>query len=158
MKKTRKSCAIFPLDSAMSNCVSKYARRTYGLQLNLGRNTWRTLRLICLVSRNGLSLFYPLWFSVSAYGVTTGEFPCGGSPLASRSFRYESTLHAIAVVTIVKYWCCASEISILTTIRIGLLMHIATLSWIDTSGREYTIKREELMNTSIFWLVKSNFF
>src|SRR5437660_1015070 len=36
MKKTRKSCAIFPLDSAIKSCVSKNALSTYGLHLNLG--------------------------------------------------------------------------------------------------------------------------
>ena len=44
IKNTRKSCAMRPLDSAIKSCVSKYARKTYGLHENLGLKTLCILR------------------------------------------------------------------------------------------------------------------
>ena len=46
MKKTRKSWAILPLDSATSNSVSKYAHNTYGLHEKRGLKVLRISLLI----------------------------------------------------------------------------------------------------------------
>lgn len=52
MKKTPYEWAILPWDSARSSCVSKYARSTYGRQLNFGRMASRISRLTFLVVMN----------------------------------------------------------------------------------------------------------
>src|SRR5438445_5027828 len=59
MKKTRKSCAIFPLDSAINSCVSKNALSTYGLHLKRGLIAFLTSYSILAVDTNFFPLFFP---------------------------------------------------------------------------------------------------
>ena len=66
-------------------------------------------------------------FLYAVYGATIGEFPCRGSPFASLSLRYESNISVDADVAKVKYWCLAFESSVLTIIRIGLLIHLVRI-------------------------------
>jgi hypothetical protein len=67
MKNTRKSWAIFPLDSAISNCVSKNALKTYGLQLNLGRSIFLISFVMVCVSasiQSHLQINRNIWIDV----------------------------------------------------------------------------------------------
>ena len=108
MKKTLKSCAIFPLDSAINNCVSKYARNTYGLHLNRGLNTFRTSLLMRGVGRNIFSELRPLLVLCVWSGAITAEFVDRGFPCASLSLRYASRCCVAGLVVNVKYWIQAN--------------------------------------------------
>ncbi len=81
---------IFPLDSVMSNCVSKYTRSTYGLHSNRGLNTFCTNLLIRGVGRNVLSELRPLFVLCVWSSDIMTEFDDRGSPHASLSLRYAS--------------------------------------------------------------------
>src|SRR5205085_12485223 len=116
MKKTRKSCAILPLDSAMRSCVSKYARNTYGLQLNLGLSAFLTSALIFLVGRNFFPVLFPRYVLCVILGAITGESGPRSSPLANLSLRYATSFLVPFSVRNVQYWCLAFDSVLLTTI------------------------------------------
>ncbi|MDE1863370.1 MAG: hypothetical protein KGI33_10745 [Thaumarchaeota archaeon] len=74
MKKTQKSYATFPRESAMRNCISKKARSTYCLHVHLGLIVLLISPSILRVGKKGFVLFFPLLFGFAVAGAITGDW------------------------------------------------------------------------------------